>query len=237
MVVKKAFPDIVLMTTAYDNSYGVKNGPIDKSIDIWCPKTRCGGGGTQYVKDWKTIVKGRAAGKRVWWYVCCHPRKRNDLNFFVQLPVIRSRLLMGAATWKYKPDGFLYYRVSGWKNYKTPIDRGPLTNWVPYYRPGPDGDGELICPGPNGPLTTLQFENIRDGIEDYEYYWVLRDRVEKARKAGKDVTAEAALFDIPKDLLSSVTSYSQDPVRLRAERRKVAEAIEGLGKRLAGKGE
>jgi hypothetical protein len=136
---------------------------------------------------------------------------------------------MGAAAWKYRPDGFLYYRVTGWRNYKKPIDKGPLTNWEPYYLPGPDGDGELVCPGPNGPLTTLPFENIRDGIEDYEYYWVLRDRVEKAGQAGRDVTAARALLEIPKGLLSSLTSYTQDPARLRAERRKVAEAIERLG--------
>lgn len=217
--VKEAFPDIPLMTTGYDRSYGVRGGPIDKSIDIWCPLT------PRFVRDRFHINEGRRYGKKVWWYVCCAPRGEKDLNFFSQFPAIRSRLLMGLATWKYRPDGFLYYRVSGWRHYDKPIDQGPLTDWKPYFLPGPDGDGELICPGPHGPLSTLHFENIRDGIEDYEYYWVLSDLIAKAMVKGIDVSAEADLLEIPAGLLASLTDYSEDPRKLRAQRRKVAGAI------------
>ncbi|HOZ47226.1 MAG TPA: DUF6067 family protein [Candidatus Hydrogenedentes bacterium] len=226
--VKAAFPDVPLMTTGYDRSYGVKEGPIDKSIDIWCPLT------PRFVEDLDTIAQGRAQGKKAWWYVCCGPRGRNDLNFFTQFPAIRSRLLMGVATWKYKPDGFLYYRVSGWKNYEKPIDSGPLTNWTPYYLPGPDGDGELIGPGPNGPLSTLQFENIRDGIEDYEYLWVLDDAVRRAQEAGLRVADAEELLEVPGDLLERLDSYSEDAARLRAHRRAIAEAIVRIERQLGG---
>ncbi|MDH7570912.1 MAG: DUF6067 family protein, partial [Armatimonadota bacterium] len=224
--VKEAFPDIALMTTGYDRSYGVKGGPIDTSIDIWCPLS------PRYVEDLPVILQGRAKGKKVWWYVCCSPRGTNDLNFFSQFPGLRARLLMGAAAWKYQPDGFLYYRISGWTHYQKPIDSGPLTDWVPYFLPGPDGDGELICPGPNGPMSTPQFEGIRDGLEDYEYYWLLRDRVDAARKKGLDVSREEALLTVPPSLLHSITRYAEDPARLRAERRRLAAAIESLEQRL-----
>lgn len=223
--VKAAFPDIALMTTGYDRSYGVKDGPIDQSIDIWCPLT------PRFAQDNEIIEQGRELGKKAWWYVCCGPRGPRDLNFFTQYPAIRSRLLMGAATWKHQPDGFLYYRISGWRHYKEPISSGPYTDWTPYHLPGPDGDGELFCPGPDGALTTLQFENLRDGIEDFEYYWVLRDLVEKARERGIDVSAEETLLTLPEGFLTSLTSYSEDPARLRAERRKLAEAIVRLQER------
>ena len=216
---KEAFPDIALMTTAYDRSYGVKGGPLDAAMDIWCPLT------PRYAEDWELIKEGRAKGKKAWWYVCCGPAG-SHLNFFSQFPAIRPRLLMGAATWKYQPDGFLYYRVSGWRNYEKPIGSGPLANdYRPYYLPGPDGDGELICPGPNGPLSTLQFENIRDGIEDYEYYWVLQNLVSKVQATGRTAESEARLLTIPEDLLASLTEYTGEPARLRAERRSIAEAI------------
>ena len=220
--VKKAFPDIPLMTTGYDRSYGVKGGPLDEFIDIWCPLT------PRFVEDWESIKAGRKVGKKAWWYVCCGPKGGKDLNFFSQFPAIRSRLLMGAAAWKYQPDGFLYYRVSGWRDYEKPIDSGPLTDWKPYFLPGPDGDGELICPGPNGPLSTLQFENIRDGIEDYEYWWVLKDRLAQARERGVSVENEAELLNVPRELLESITLYSEDPKRLRENRQRIAEAIVGL---------
>lgn len=224
--IKEVFPDIPLMTTGYDRSYGVKGGPIDKSIDIWCPLT------SVYVEDLEVIQKARELGKKAWWYVCCVPRGSKDLNFFCQLPAIRSRLLMGAAAWKYKPDGFLYYNISGWNHYEKPIDSGPLTDWKPYFLPGPDGDGLLICPGPNGPLSTLQFENIRDGIEDYEYFWVLNDLVDRAKQTGLSVENEEALLEVPGDWLSTITVYSEEPARLRVQRELVAEAIVRLKKRL-----
>jgi hypothetical protein len=218
--VKTAFPDIAIMTTGYDRSYGVKDGPIDQVMDIWCPLT------PRYVQDWDLIKQGREKGKKAWWYVCCGPRGRNDLNFFCQYPVIRSRLLMGAATWKYQPDGFLYYRMSGWRYYEKPIDSGPLTEWKPYYLPGPDGDGEIICPGPDGPLTTIQFENIRDGCEDFEYWRVLQDRL---KETGNSSDALVELLTVPPDLLESLVEYSEDPATLRKHRRAVAEAIERAG--------
>ena len=227
--VKQAFPDIPLMTTGYDRSYGVKDGPIDEAIDIWCPLT------PRFALDQEVIEEGRKLGKKAWWYVCCGPCGKRDLNFFCQYPAIRPRLLMGAATWKYQPDGFLYYRISGWRDYEEPMDTGPLTDWKPYHLPGPDGDGLLILPGPTGPLSTLQFENIRDGLEDYEYYWVLQDRVERVRKAGVDAEEDAALLTVPTDLLTSLFEYSEDPARLRAERRRIAEAIVRLDKKLEGK--
>jgi len=222
--VKKEFPAIPLMTTAYDTSFGVKDGPIDESMDIWCPLT------PSYVENLETIQKGRELGKKSWWYVCCGPGNSDDLNFFCQFPAIRSRLLMGVATWKYKPDGFLYYRLSGWPKYDGPINEGPITNWKPYFVP--DGDGELICPGPNGPLSTLQFENLRDGIEDYEYYWVLNDLIRRAQEAGLSVENESALLGVPGDLLESITVYSEDPSRLRTQRQRIAEAIVGLKARM-----
>jgi len=96
--VKAAFPDIPLMTTGYDRSYGVKGGPVDQAIDIWCPLT------PRFVEDVPVIEQGRERGKKAWWYVCCGPRGKSVLNFFCQYPPLRSRLLMGAATWKYQPS-------------------------------------------------------------------------------------------------------------------------------------
>ncbi|MCF6238778.1 MAG: DUF6067 family protein, partial [Candidatus Marinimicrobia bacterium] len=55
---KQAFPDVMVMTTAIDNSYGL-NSAI-QSIDAWCPYTS-----TFSPEKAETV---RAAGKQVWWY-------------------------------------------------------------------------------------------------------------------------------------------------------------------------
>ncbi len=216
-VMKDNFPDVPLMTTGYDRSYGVDtDSPVANALDIWVPLT------PRYAEDWEKIQQGRELGKDAWWYICVGPRGKDVLNWFTQYPAIRARLLMGAATWKYQPDGFLYYRTAGWIYGDGPITDGPMTDWLPRYHPGlPDGDGQIICAGPDGPLTTIRLENIRDGIEDYEYLWLL-----DSLSPGRDQLAAR----VPEDLLTDLTHYSEDPSVLGAWRESIAEAIEALAK-------
>ncbi len=228
-VMKRAFPDIPLMTTGYDRSYGLGDGAVAKWMDIWVPLT------PRYHEDRSQIIEGRKLGKQVWWYICVGPRDRGALNWFVQYPAIRARLLMGVAARKYAPDGFLYYRVAGWNNNDEPISDGPYTNWDPHYHQTlPDGDGMLICAGPEGPLSTIRLENIRDGLEDYEYYWLLDDLLAEARarqlsgRAAAIVERAGELQDIPEELLKSIVEYSESPEALLSQREKVARAIERL---------
>jgi len=225
-VMRDNFPDVPLMTTGYDRSYGVdRESPVADALDIWVPLT------PRYAEDLERLQEGRKLGKRAWWYICVGPRGRQDLNWFVQYPAIRARLLMGAATWKYQPDGFLYYRVAGWGYNDRPITSGPLTDWLPRYHPGlPDGDGQIICAGPDGPLSTIRLENIRDGLEDYEYWWLLRDRVAGVRESRGDLP-EAKLLGVPEELLVNLREYSEDPAVLYRVRRDVARAIERLSGR------
>ncbi len=228
-VMKEAFPDIPLMTTGYDRTYGLEDTPVSRWMDIWVPLT------PRYHEDREKIIHGRELGKKVWWYVCVGPRDRSALNWFIQYPAIRARLLMGVAARKYEVDGFLYYRMAGWNNNDRPITAGPYTDWKPHYHQTlPDGDGQVICGGPDGPLSTVRLENIRDGIEDYEYYWLLDSLVEQAQ--GKTLSSEGnaaleqakALQAVPDSLLRSVTEYSESPADLQAQREKVARAIEAL---------
>jgi hypothetical protein len=214
-VMKQNFPDIPLMTTGYDRSYGTEETEISKHLDIWVPLT------PRYHQDLEKIEQGRELGKSAWWYICVGPRKPGSLNWFVQYPAIRARLLMGAAARKYETDGFLYYRVAGWHENQKPITSGPYTDWIPAYRGSlPDGDGQIICAGPDGPLATVRLENIRDGIEDYEYWWLLDQLT-------GDGDAPAAA-EVPDELLASVHEYSEDPELLADVRLRLARAIERM---------
>ena len=227
-IMREHFPGVPLMTTGYDRSYGVdKKSPVADLLDIWVPLT------PRYQEDQAKILDGRKLGKKAWWYVCVGPRGKRELNWFTQYPAIRARLLMGAAAWKYQPDGFLYYRVAGWIYHDRPITAGPMTDWMPRYHPNlPDGDGQIICAGPSGPLTTVRLENIRDGMEDYEYWWLLQQRV---RVLGDAVDSRSndvrGLCDVPEELLRDLRTYSEDPDVLYRTRRNVAEAIERVAPR------
>ena len=227
-VMRKHFPGVPLMTTGYDRSYGVDKGsPVADLLDIWVPLT------PRYQEDHAKILEGRKLGKQAWWYICVAPRGKRELNWFTQYPAIRTRLLMGAAAWKYQPDGFLYYRVAGWIYHDRPITSGPMTDWLPRYHPNlPDGDGQIICAGPSGPLATIRLENIRDGLEDYEYWWMLRQRLDARGGSSRSKADETRrLCDVPEGLLRDLRQYSEDPEVLYRTRRNVAEAIERLGPR------
>jgi len=219
----KAFPEVLLMTTSYDHSFGLES--CVKTIDAWCPLTP--------KFDVAKAEQVRAAGKSVWWYICCSP-KNPYANWFVESDAIESRLLMGAMTAKYRPDGFLYYSLSIW-NQNKPIESGPFTNWNPVSWTTYHGDGSLFCSGPGGkPVPTIRLENYRDGMEDFAYACILQEcirRVQAKPTAAQKrwlTTARAALT-VPAELVSTMKEYSHDPQALLAWRQALATLIEQSG--------
>ncbi len=235
---KAAFPNVAVMTTARDLSFG-----LNTSVDISVPHMDV------YANNLPAIKKAREAGKQVWWYVSCCGMSpaAYKLDFFVEYPAIRSRLLAGAAPWHYDVDGFLYYKVAGWSCdvlRDKPLssvahcyngsfiraDGGPRTSWRPYGAGGfPDGDGEIMSPGATGPMATVQMKNWRDGSEDYEYLHLLETTIAATRARGGRVPAAAELaLKVPAGVLTSLTEFSDEPQQLQAWRLAVAEAIESL---------
>ncbi|MFO7974733.1 MAG: DUF4091 domain-containing protein [Candidatus Hydrogenedentota bacterium] len=224
---KEVIPDVPIMTTTYDRSYGLASGVT--AIDVWVPLT-------PEFKP-KQVEKARAEGRQVWWYICVGPR-HPYANWFIEYPAIEARLLMGAMTAKYRPDGFLYYALSRWANNDEPITKGPFTNWNPASFKDNNGDGSIFCPGPDGvPIPTIRLENFRDGLEDYAYVEILEERLAGKRAAWQTPTegqkqileqAEAALA-VPEALVKSMTEYSRDPAVLYTYRSHLADTIEALG--------
>ncbi len=224
-MIKAEFPDVPVMTTTYDHSYGLDSGIT--SVDAWCPLT------PRF--DPAKAAKARARGKEVWWYICCGPRHPHA-NMFVEYPAIEGRLLMGAMTAKYRPDGFLYYQISIW-NAERPIESGPFTTWDPRSWTTYHGDGSWTCAGPGGtPLATIRLENFRDGLEDYAYFRTLEATVAKVEasaelraKRSDWLTRARSLLAVPEDVVESLTVYTRDPDAVYRYRAALAEAIEAAG--------
>ncbi len=225
-VLKAEFPGVSIMTTTYDQSYGTAS-PI-KSIDAFCPLTPS--------FDPVKAAKARAAGKQVWWYICCGPQ-HPYANMFIEYPAIDGRLLMGAMTAKQRPDGFLYYQISIW-NSQRPIHNGPFTDWNPRSWTTYHGDGSWTCVGADGrPVPTIRLENFRDGLEDYAYVVLLEKIVRQRRTPGAALSAEAEQWlaeakealKVPEGLVKSMTEYSRDPQKLYGWRNRIGEIIERSG--------
>jgi hypothetical protein len=222
---KAEFPEVPVMTTTYDHSYGLES--VIKAVDWWCPLTPR--------MDVEKAERARAAGKQVWWYICCGPH-HPFANMFVEYPAIEGRLLMGAMTAKYRPDGFLYYQISIW-NSRRPIESGPFTDWDPRSWSTYHGDGSWTCVGPDGtPLPTIRLENFRDGLEDYAYWRILAATVAKVEASPQlrgqraDWLAKAKkLLQVPEEVVSSLSAYTHDPAALYRWRDALAEAIVSAG--------
>ena len=109
------------------------------------------------------------------------------------------------------------------------------STWVRY----PNGDGFLLYPGRpighDGIVSSIRFEQAREGIEDYEYLYLLRQRIEQAKAAGQSVAAAEAALQSALDLVQIPnaggyysTKILPDQKKLYTERAKVASAIESL---------
>ncbi|HOB74597.1 MAG TPA: DUF4091 domain-containing protein [Phycisphaerae bacterium] len=224
--VHQRYPGLKTMTTAYDRSFGRDTG-LREAVDIWVPLT------SHY--NLEEARRLRAEGKDMWWYVCLRPHEPYA-NWFIEYPAIHARLLLGCMSYKYEVGGFLYYLIAGWQNNHRPIDSGPYTKWNPGScddRHGrvANGDGSLICPGPDGPLSTIRLENIRDGLEDYEYLYALARIVDQIKLLPATAQGSAfvdkanALLSVPPAVVHTLTDYTLEPHELENFRRSVAEAI------------
>jgi hypothetical protein len=219
---KKAMPDLRLMQTFY------KDSPIpalDGVMDIWAPVTG------RYRKD--EFQAQQAKGDEVWWYVCCGPGKP-FANLMIEWPGIDHRILLWQ-TWKLRVTGFLYWGINVFASNSKGERRWPDAEWNPATFVNQQGgrhhgDGQLLYPGPDRlPLSSIRLESFRDGIEDYEYLWLLRDAVEKLKaKGGADpqllAEAEKALA-IDDAIVKDLTHFTQDATLLRQARARLADLI------------
>ena len=214
--IKKEVPGIPISTTAVDLSYGL-DSPLDV-MDWFCPLTN------DY--DPEKAAASRKAGHKVWWYVCCGPWPPYA-NMFVECQAIESRILMGAQSVKYRPDGFLYWHTSVW-NSKRCIESGPFTDWNPRSYRLINGDGSWACPGPDGtPVPTIRLENFRDGLEDYAYARILEAKL--AARTGKDDSwsrRAKELLAVSREIVDTLTNYTDDPAVIYRWRDAMADLID-----------
>ncbi len=99
-----------------------------------------------------------------------------------------------------------------------------------------NGDGRLLYPPRRTkpdqpviepPVSSIRFENIRDGIEDREYLLKLR-RIAAAR-GHQGRIARALLATAHRELAPDLTCFEQNPVIFWITRHTIAEMIENIG--------
>jgi hypothetical protein len=212
---------------------------------LWCPVTPN--------FDAADAAARRAAGERFWWYVCTVP-KTPYAGLFIDHPGTELRVWLWQ-TWERRIDGILVWATNYWTSgaaypgqrqnpYEDPMSWESAYNApVGTRRPWGNGDGRFVYPPPavfeaggpvlEGPVETIRWEMLRDGIEDVEYLWMLqRALATKADRLSADERAAwTSLLDVPQAISASMTSFTEDPAPIEAHRRAVARALEQLARR------
>lgn len=205
---KERYPEVSTFTTAGYMYEKRRQTPPDYRdyMDWYCPLT------PRY--DRALSQQLRSQGKQVWWYVCCGPAHPYANFASMDYPSFEGRLL-GWLTFGNEADGLLYWHVNSW--YPNGIITGTDTylDWKPTCIVGMTGDGCLAYPTPDGPVSSIRLENIRDGSEDYDYLALLADA--KGRDAAQAFVSR---------LIRSPAEFSRDPAALDAARDEIAAQIE-----------
>ena len=162
--------------------------PLLGHVEIWCGLT----------PKWtpEIVSERRQAGEQVWWYICCGPHAPY-VTEFIDHPGTELRLWPWQS-WQYGVQGILIWATTYWTSptaFPPPKLQDPWTDPMSYVtgygkKPGEIGIGATATGGfcirraatrqptqtpcLDGPVNSLRWENLRDGMEDYEYFWLLQ---------------------------------------------------------------
>ena len=215
---KRRLPDIKTLTTAQDPGLGATSG-LDEVVDIWVPLTGA--------YEPLAAAAARHRGAQVWWYICI-VTQRPYANWFIEYPAIEARLLWWMA-YRESIQGFLYYTMNRWprQGQLLRLVAGNRTNWDPASFGTANGDGCLVYAGPEGPVSSIRLENIRDGIEDHLLLCLLEAEKGDGGQQSRAMTGE---------LINSLADFSRDGARLAQVRLGLLEEFDrpGLWERLRG---
>ena len=100
-----------------------------------------------------------------------------------------------------------------------------------------NGDGRFVYPANRdvngdprpyveGPVDSLRWEMLREGLEDYEYFWLLRECVNRGLAGAAE---SAGLLQVPESMITDMTTFARDPRPLYAHRQRLARALERAG--------
>lgn len=156
--------------------------------------------------SWYDLYKAwEEKGNELWFYTVGIYQASLLPNKTIDMPVIDSRILHWL-NYKYDATGYLHW---GWNQWT----EDPFKN--------PDihvGDGWHVYPTKNGVLNSLRWEQMRNGIQDYEYFWMLENKI----KALKDSLGSQFTWIDPKQrgkeiagkVVMDFAEHSDDPAVL-----------------------
>ncbi len=208
---------------------------------IWCSRS--------FLFKMEDARPRQALGEKFWWYLCTTP-KAPYCTLFIDHPATELRVWLWQ-TYQRKINGILVWRINSWND--SGVYPDPASPQNPYedpmswttrkvrneVKPIPygNGDGRFLYPPESAakgnpkkpvldaPVDSIRLEMLRDGIEDYEYLVILRNRLASAKKVP---ATYRQLLEVPREITTSMTEFTKIPVPIEKQRDNIARAIEKL---------
>jgi hypothetical protein len=185
-------------------------------IDIWMPTI------SNY-EPVRSHDRQKNYGEQVWWYYLYGDNPPLPNPILMSHPGVEARLTPWLA-WAERVDGLLHYSATDWtpNPWTLPNVTGQDNGDGFFFYPPNKTNSQLATCGANGQrlVPSLRWENLRDGMEDYEYLWLLA-----GGKPQIDVANPADAYVA--QIVQSRTLFSHVPTDLAATRT-------ALGNRLGG---
>lgn len=173
----KDYPDLYnslaglphVVTTGYNED--LLGTDTKGGVQAWCPQFQHWHTQEQREKFYaRQNTTDRLMGEEAWWYGCNNPTVPFP-TYHLDDDLIASRVLSWMQ-YDYGSEGNLYWCVNCSKE----------DMWEEAYAiGGAVGEGNLTYPAKKfrlkEPLPTMRLESIREGLEDYEYLWMIEQAV------------------------------------------------------------
>lgn len=187
----------------------------DAKIDIWVPTI------TNYEAE-RAHDRQQNHDEQVWWYFLYGDRPPLPNPTVVDRTGLEARIIPWLA-WAERVDGLLYYSTTAW-------DPSP---WDDLWLYDGNGDGFMLYPPKDSTIAfdacdprsnrlvpSIRWELLREGMEDYEYLWVLNG-------GDPDIAVSTAADALVAEVVSSRTLFSRVPTDVYATRAEIAGQITG----------
>lgn len=180
-------------------------------LEIWVPKI------DHYAMWQDAFTDAQRHGAELWIYTVGIFQAGALLNKTVDVPLIQSRVLHWF-NYRFGLTGYLHWGFNQWTE-------------DPFEAPGQHrGDGWHVYPKKEGLLDSLRWEQMRNGIQDYECLRLLEDKLRQMQRGWSPRVA--GLMDparrsreIAAGVVRTVADFSNDPNVLYAARRQLLQEL------------
>ncbi|MFC2123703.1 DUF4091 domain-containing protein, partial [Bacteroidota bacterium] len=194
--IDKLAPDLKIVEACHSKD-------VNNSVDIWVPQL-------DYMHIDYEFYKERAElGEEIWFYTCLNP-KGEYANRFIELPLIKTRILHWI-NYRFNIPGYLHWGFNFWRGgdpfdetTSIQLESGTIL---------PGGDAWICYPGDHKIQSCIRLEAMRDGIVDYELLCMLGEK-------DPEVAAELA-----RRVVYRFDYYDSNIKSFRAKRQKILEIL------------